>query len=59
MPSESLEAAASKATASGASPEVGVAVKLATGAWLGAVTSTVAVALPVAPPSSVTVSVTG
>ena len=34
IPSGSLEAVASKSTKSGASPESGVVVKLATGGWL-------------------------
>ncbi len=63
MPSGSVEAAALKPTMSGASPEVGLAVKLATGGWLaggteGAETETVEVAVSVEPSLSVTVSVT-
>ena len=63
MPSGSVEAAASKPTVSGASPEGGLAVKLATGGWLdggteGAETVTVEVAESVEPSISVTVRIT-
>ena len=57
VPSGSVEPEASKAPVSGASPEVGEAVKLAVGSWLPVTVTTVAL-VSLAPSSSVTVRVT-
>ena len=58
LPSESEEPALEKLTRSGATPDVGVAAALATGAWLGAVAVIATVAAgELSPPLSVTTSV--
>jgi hypothetical protein len=58
VPSGSVDAAADAATASGAVPELGVTVSLATGGWFGAETVTLAVTEELKPPLSVTAAVT-
>src|SRR6266536_2239847 len=56
VPSGSEEPEALAVTESGAVPEDGVTVRLATGGWLAAVTVTVLEAVPVAPALAVTAS---